>query len=409
MTIVERDDAFRALVEIVGHRPRVVVLRCTIASRTSRAPSPISYSRPKPPTPFTSESSIFAGESSPPSIATAGHVNLRGVGLSNAKAAAMLELARARSTDARLAQHGRMSDQRRPDDVVAVRGIGPWTAQMYLMHTSAPRRVARRRPRRAKRMDARARTRRDGEREGPPTSRRRIRRRALGRRVVLLAGRTPLARTVISHAMPLISLDDFERDALPTLDGFGDHPFALARCSTPSGREDGYLDRRRRRCSRTGRASANLNSVDIEIHRLEGRTPMLVVTVDSTAGDRAPSFSTATSTSSRRSATGRRASTPTSRCDGAIVSTRAASPTTATPVFSASRAIEAMEAQRHSSRALRRPHRSERGERQQGPRGVPRRSGRAPGRRRATDLPRLGRSHLRPPLGHDVASRRGQP
>jgi DNA-3-methyladenine glycosylase II len=58
------------------------------------------------------------------------------VGLSNAKAAAMLGLA-ARSLDGRirLAQHGRMSDHDVLVDVVAVRGIGEWTAQMYLMHT----------------------------------------------------------------------------------------------------------------------------------------------------------------------------------------------------------------------------------------------------------------------------------
>jgi DNA-3-methyladenine glycosylase II len=37
----------------------------------------------------------------------------------------------------RLAQHGRMSDHDVLANVVAVRGLGPWTAQMYLMHTLA--------------------------------------------------------------------------------------------------------------------------------------------------------------------------------------------------------------------------------------------------------------------------------
>ena len=75
---------------------------------------------------------------SPESINAAGHANLRGVGLSNAKAAAMLDLAeRSRDGRIRLAQHGRMSDHEVLTDVVAVRGIGPWTAQMYLMHTLA--------------------------------------------------------------------------------------------------------------------------------------------------------------------------------------------------------------------------------------------------------------------------------
>ncbi len=79
---------------------------------------------------------LCGGEVSPESITKAGHAKLRGVGLSNAKAAAMLDLA-ARALDGRirLAQHGRMSDHDVLVDVVAVRGIGEWTAQMYLMHT----------------------------------------------------------------------------------------------------------------------------------------------------------------------------------------------------------------------------------------------------------------------------------
>ena len=50
----------------------------------------------------------------------------------------MLDLAE-RTLDGRvrLAHHGRMSDHDVLRDVVAVRGIGPWTAQMYLMHTLA--------------------------------------------------------------------------------------------------------------------------------------------------------------------------------------------------------------------------------------------------------------------------------
>lgn len=72
------------------------------------------------------------------SVTRAGHAQLRGVGLSNAKAAAMLDLAE-RTLDGRvhLAQHGTMNDHDVLSDVVAVRGIGPWTAQMYLMHTLA--------------------------------------------------------------------------------------------------------------------------------------------------------------------------------------------------------------------------------------------------------------------------------
>jgi DNA-3-methyladenine glycosylase II len=56
---------------------------------------------------------LCEGSVSPESITVAGHDRLRAVGLSNAKAAAMLDL----------------------EEVVLVRGLGPWTAQMYLMHT----------------------------------------------------------------------------------------------------------------------------------------------------------------------------------------------------------------------------------------------------------------------------------
>ena len=81
---------------------------------------------------------LCEGEVNAESIQRAGHANLRNVGLSNGKAAAMLDLAE-RTLDGRirLAHHGRMSDADVVADVVAVRGIGPWTAQMYLMHTLA--------------------------------------------------------------------------------------------------------------------------------------------------------------------------------------------------------------------------------------------------------------------------------
>lgn len=81
---------------------------------------------------------LCGGDVSAQSIQRAGHASLRNAGLSNAKAAAMLDLAE-RTLDGRvrLAHHGRMSDHDVLRDVVAVRGIGPWTAQMYLMHTLA--------------------------------------------------------------------------------------------------------------------------------------------------------------------------------------------------------------------------------------------------------------------------------
>jgi DNA-3-methyladenine glycosylase II len=81
---------------------------------------------------------LCAGDVTALSIQRTGHANLRGAGLSNGKAAAMLDLAE-RTLDGRvrLGRHGTMSDLEVLREVVAVRGVGPWTAQMYLMHTLA--------------------------------------------------------------------------------------------------------------------------------------------------------------------------------------------------------------------------------------------------------------------------------
>jgi DNA-3-methyladenine glycosylase II len=60
----------------------------------------------------------------------------RAIGLSGAKFAALRDLALA-TTDGRVdfVAHGRKSDDAIVAELVTVRGIGPWTAQMYLMHT----------------------------------------------------------------------------------------------------------------------------------------------------------------------------------------------------------------------------------------------------------------------------------
>jgi DNA-3-methyladenine glycosylase II len=71
-------------------------------------------------------------------VLAAGADRLRAAGLSRTKAQAMVDLAEGvRDGRVRLGRHGRMSDAEVVADVTAVRGIGPWTAQMYLMHTLA--------------------------------------------------------------------------------------------------------------------------------------------------------------------------------------------------------------------------------------------------------------------------------
>jgi DNA-3-methyladenine glycosylase II len=81
----------------------------------------------------------FCGSTvSPDTIIRVGVDQLRSAGLSRTKAQAMVDLAtRVRDQQVQLAHHGRMSDQEILQEVTTVRGIGPWTGQMYLMHTLA--------------------------------------------------------------------------------------------------------------------------------------------------------------------------------------------------------------------------------------------------------------------------------
>lgn len=69
-------------------------------------------------------------------IIATGPEKLRGAGLNRTKAQAMVDLAHdVRDARVNLSRHGRMSDDEIVRDVASVRGIGPWTAQMYLIST----------------------------------------------------------------------------------------------------------------------------------------------------------------------------------------------------------------------------------------------------------------------------------
>ena len=83
--------------------------------------------------------------------------------------------------------------------------------------------------------------------------------------------------------MPLISLADFERDALPTLTEFAAIP-SLSPMFDENWEHTGHLEDAVTLLAHWAE-TRQLAKVDVEIHRLEGRTPMLVVTVDSTADD----------------------------------------------------------------------------------------------------------------------------
>ena len=83
--------------------------------------------------------------------------------------------------------------------------------------------------------------------------------------------------------MPLLSLPDFERIALDALTAFGAIP-SLSPMFDAEWVEHGHLEEAAELMATWARAR-QLANFDVTIHRLEGRTPTLVVTVDSTAGD----------------------------------------------------------------------------------------------------------------------------
>jgi len=83
--------------------------------------------------------------------------------------------------------------------------------------------------------------------------------------------------------MPLVSLSDFERDALGTLTEFGAIP-ALSPMFDAEWAESGHIEDAIQLLAAWAR-SRKLANVDVAIHRLEGLTPMLVVTVDATASE----------------------------------------------------------------------------------------------------------------------------
>jgi DNA-3-methyladenine glycosylase II len=109
------DDRFPALVRSITHQLLATSAATTIHGRVVDA---------------------CGGVVNVDSIIAAGPEKLHGVGLNRTKARAMVDLAHdVRDSRVNLSRHGRMSDEEIVHDVASVRGIGPWTAQMYLIST----------------------------------------------------------------------------------------------------------------------------------------------------------------------------------------------------------------------------------------------------------------------------------
>ena len=141
--IAQRDRAFRLIVAASGPPPRRRL--APINERYASLVRSITFQLLATKSAETIHQRVVAlcdGTVSAQRVIELGPEQLRMAGLSRAKALAMVDLAI--DVDAGrvvLARHGRMSDAEILSDVVSVRGIGPWTAQMYLMFTMARRDV----------------------------------------------------------------------------------------------------------------------------------------------------------------------------------------------------------------------------------------------------------------------------
>jgi DNA-3-methyladenine glycosylase II len=133
--IAKRDKAFKPIIALAGHPPQ------------RRRASPVAERYPSLVRSITHQllaTSAAATIHGRVVDACGGTVTekLRAAGLNRTKAQAMVLLAEdVLARRVRLHHHGRMSDEEIVRDVAAVRGIGPWTAQMYLMSTLARRDV----------------------------------------------------------------------------------------------------------------------------------------------------------------------------------------------------------------------------------------------------------------------------
>lgn len=136
-TIIERDRAFRAVVTSAGlpparrsapvHERFPSLVRSIVFQLLATSTADTIHAR---------VSQACGGQVSVDSILAAGAADLRGAGLSQTKADGMIDLAeQVRDGHIVLERHGRLGDEEIVREVTRVRGIGPWTAQMYLMHT----------------------------------------------------------------------------------------------------------------------------------------------------------------------------------------------------------------------------------------------------------------------------------
>jgi DNA-3-methyladenine glycosylase II len=138
-TIVKRDRAFAPVIKRAGPPPirRNATAKKRFVSLIEAITSQL-VSVKAADTIFARVKEACGGQVTPESISAAGFETLRSAGLSATKAQAMIDLAQ-RSLDGRvkLARHPKMTSAEVTNELTSVRGIGPWTAEMYLLFSLA--------------------------------------------------------------------------------------------------------------------------------------------------------------------------------------------------------------------------------------------------------------------------------
>jgi DNA-3-methyladenine glycosylase II len=134
-TLTRRDPALRELVRVVGpctmgvgraRRPHFAELaRMICYQQLAGAAARTIHGRFE---------ALFDGHPTPDAVLAAPDTALRGAGLSAAKAASIRDLAaRVDAGEVQLARMGRLPDDEVVRELTLVRGIGRWTAEMFLM------------------------------------------------------------------------------------------------------------------------------------------------------------------------------------------------------------------------------------------------------------------------------------
>lgn len=137
--IAKHDRSFRAIIKLAGPPP--IRRRAAVGDRFPSLVRSITFQLLATKAADTIHARVVeacGGSVTTTSIINAGPQRLRAAGLNRTKAQAMVDLANdVQRGRVDLARHGRMSDDAIVKEVSSVKGIGPWTAQMYLISTMA--------------------------------------------------------------------------------------------------------------------------------------------------------------------------------------------------------------------------------------------------------------------------------